>query len=113
VPGFPLTIVTRVSCFHQAPATIPPTPSKVTILGQFVATPASQIAVVGCPFATATPQPCVTIRWTMMSVKVSVQAQPLLLMPPPDTGPAPGICIGPAPQGTAMMIVNQSKVILT
>jgi hypothetical protein len=111
VPGFPLTIGTRLTCFHQAPATIAPTPVPVTILGQFVATPANQIGVIGCLFAPGgVASPCVTIKWSQPSLTVTVQAQPLLLMPPPDTGIAPGVCIAAAPQGAAMMKLNQAKV---
>jgi hypothetical protein len=110
MPGFPLTVGSALACFHQAPATIAPTPRPVTILGQPVATPLEQIAVVGCPFSPGAPSPCVTIKWTGISAKVTVQTQPLLLMPPPDTGPGPGVCIGPAPQGVAVMRTNQAKV---
>lgn len=114
MPGFPLTIGTRLTCFHQAPATIAPTPVPVTILGQFVATPANQIGVIGCPFPpppATPPSPCLTIKWLQPSVKVTVQAQPLLLMPPPYTGIAPGACIAAAgPQGAATTKLNQAKV---
>lgn len=111
MPGFPLTIGTRLTCFHQAPATIAPTPVPVSILAQPVATASSQIGVIGCLFMPGgVASPCVTIKWSQPSVKVTVQTQPLLLMPPPDTGVAPGVCIAAAPQGAAMMKVNQAKV---
>jgi hypothetical protein len=111
MPGFPLTIGSSLACFHQAPATIAPTPRPVTILGQPVATPLEQIGVIGCPFPPGgPPSPCVTIKWTGLSTKVSVQAQPLLLMPPPNTGAGPGACIGPAPQGVPTVKANQPKV---
>lgn len=112
MPGFPLTVTTGLSCFHQAPALIPPTQTAVTILGQPVATAAAQIGVAGCLFTTAAPQPCVTIRWSMMSAKVTVQGQPLLVMPPPNAGPAPGVCLGPAPQGVPVVKTNQPKVLV-
>jgi hypothetical protein len=111
VPGFPLTIGSALACFHQAPATIAPAPSPVTILGQPVATPLNQIGVIGCLFNVGgAASPCATIKWTGLSTKVTVQTQPLLLMPPPDTGPAPGICIGPAPQGVPVTRTNQTTV---
>jgi hypothetical protein len=113
VPGFPLTVTTALSCFHQAPALIPPTQTAVAVLGQPVATATAQIGVVGCVFATAAPQPCVTIRWSMFSTKVTAQGQPLLLMPPPGAGPAPGVCLGPAPQGIPVVKTNQMKVLVT
>jgi hypothetical protein len=114
MPGFPLTIGTRLTCFHQAPATIAPKPVQVTILGQPVATPLNQIGVIGCPFPPGgPPSPCLTIKWSMPAVKVTVQGQPLLLMPAPNTGLAPGVCIAAAPQGAAMTKLNQSKVLAT
>ena len=51
MPGFPLTVTTSLSCFHQAPATIPPSQQAVSIMGGLVATMSGQIAVAGCPFA--------------------------------------------------------------
>jgi hypothetical protein len=110
-PGFPLTINSVLSCFHQFPAKIAPKPAPVTILGQPVATPLAQIGVIGCLFAPGgVASPCVTIKWTGLATKVSVQAQPLLLMPPPFIGPGPGVCIGPAPQGVPTLKGNQAKV---
>ncbi len=103
-----------MTCFHVAQAKIPPTPKPVTILGQPVLTPLDQIAVLLCPFPpTGTPSPCLTIKWSGLATKVTVQAQPLLLMPPPNTGPAPGVGIGAGPQGPAIMGFNQPKVLAT
>ena len=111
MPGAPLTVGTSLVCLHQAPALLPPTP-VVSVLGQPVVTAAAQIGVVGCTFAPGgVAQPCLTIRWSMPSTKVTVQGQPLLLMPPPGTGPAPGVCLGPAPQGVPQVKVNQAKVV--
>jgi len=114
MPGFPLTIGTAMTCFHAAAAKIPPKPKPVNILGQSVLTPLDVIGVVLCPFPPGgPPSPCVTIKWTGLSTKVTVQAQPLLLMPPPNSGLAPGVCVGPAPQGAPIMGVNQPKVLAT
>ena len=113
MPGFPLTVMTGLSCFHQAPAQLPPTQRAMTVLGQSVVTAAAQIPVTGCPFATSNPQPCVTIRWAMFSSKVTASGQPLLIMPPPGTGTAPGVGLGPAPQGAAVVTANQLKVLVT
>jgi hypothetical protein len=111
MPGFPLTVGTSMSCFHQAPAAAPPVQTAVTILAQPVATALSQFAVAGCPFApSGAPQPCVTITWSSVATKVTVQAQPVLLMPPPGTGLGPGTCIGAGPQGTPTVKANQVKV---
>ena len=117
MPGFPLTIATSSSCFHQAPAVIAPTQTAVLILGQPVATVGGQIMVAGCPFTTPVPkpQPCITIRWTMVSAKVLVQGKPILIMPPPGSGIGPGICQSPEqiPQGPPTVKNNQRKVLVT
>lgn len=111
MPGFPMTVGSTLSCFHQAPAPLAPTQQAVLIAGQPAITATAQIAVIGCLFNVGgAPQPCATIRWPSVSAKVSVQGQPLLLMPPPGTGPSPGICLGPAPQGAAIMKANQVQV---
>jgi hypothetical protein len=114
MPGFPVTTGATLTCFHQAPAALAPAQQAVLILGRPVATAAGQIGVIGCLFAPGgVAQPCLTIRWPSVSAKVTVQGQPLLLMPPPGTGPSPGICLGPAPQGTAVMKVDQTVVTAT
>ena len=111
MPGFPLTVTTSLSCFHQAPATVPPSQQAVSIMGGLVATMSGQIAVAGCPFAPGgVAQPCVTIKWSQPSTKVTIMGQPLLLMPPPDAGIAPGVCLAAAPQGAATVKANQAKV---
>jgi hypothetical protein len=48
----------------------------------------------------------------MPSVKVMVQGKPLIVMPPPGSGPAPGICQSAeqVPQGAPVMMMNQNKV---
>lgn len=116
MPGFPLTMGTAMTCFHAATAKIPPTPKPVTILGQPVLTPLDVIGVVLCPFPpppATPPSPCLTIKWTGLATKVTMQGQALLLMPPPNSGPAPGVGIGAGPQGAAIMGVNQPKVFAT
>lgn len=110
MPGLPITVLTSLSCLHQAPAQIPKTQTKVMVSGELLATLPAQIAVIGCTFNPGAPQPCLNIRWTMMSTKVLVQGQALLLMTPPGVGLAPGVCLGPAPQGTPTVKKNQVKV---
>jgi hypothetical protein len=111
MPGFPMTVGSTLSCFHQAPAPLAPTQQAVLVAGQPVVTATAQIGVIGCLFNVGgVAQPCATIRWPSVSTKVLVQGQALLLMPPPGTGPSPGICLGPAPQGAAIMKANQVQV---
>jgi hypothetical protein len=113
MPGFPLTAASVLCCLHQAPTKTAVTQQAVTILGQPATTVVSPINVIGCPFAPSAPQPCLTVLWEMASAKVTVQGQPLRLMPPPGAGPGPGKCLGPAPQGIPDMKSNQTKVIVT
>lgn len=116
MPGFPLTLSTVASCFHQGPAAILPDQTAVTILGGLVATASGQITVLGCPF-TVGPKysPCVTVRWILTSTKVTVQGKPLILMPPPGSGIGPGIgqSAEQVPQGPATIKTNQVKVFVT
>jgi len=114
MPGFPLTGTTVLTCVHQAPALLTASQAAVSVLGAPVLTASAQIGVVGCLFAPGgVAQPCTQIRWTGVATKVMVQGKPLLLMPPPGTGPGPGVCLGPAPQGTADMKSVPMKVTAT
>jgi hypothetical protein len=89
----------------------------VLFLGQPVATAGGQIMVTGCPFTVPAPkpQPCITIRWSMLSAKVLVQGKPILLKPPPGSGIGPGICQSAEqiPQGPPTVKNNQRKVLVT
>jgi hypothetical protein len=117
MPGYPLTVSTVGSCLHQGTATVISDQTAVTILGGLAATASSQITVLGCPFTTPVPkyQPCVIIKWSMTSTKVTVQGKPLILMPPPGTGIGPGIgqSAEQIPQGPATIKTNQIKVFVT
>jgi hypothetical protein len=117
MPGFPLTVAANLSCFHQAPTVIGSLQAAVAILGQPVATAGGTIGVTACPFTlpNGTWQPCITIRWAMISSKVLVQGKPLLVMPPPGTGVGPGICQSAmqVPQGVPTLKANQMKVFVT
>ena len=115
MPGFPMTVAAVASCSHQGHATIAPDQTAVTIQGTLAATSASLITVVGCPFTPVAYHPCVTIRWLMPSTKVTAQGKPLILMPPPGAGVAPGLGMAAdqAPQGPPTVMTNQLNVLLT
>jgi hypothetical protein len=112
MPGFLMHANATCKCTHMAPATIVPTQSRVLVGGMPVATMSSQIAVLGCPFTTPVPkpQPCITIKWQMPSVRVLVMGQPAMLLPSP--GPGPGLCLSAEqlPQGPPMAAA-QARVI--
>jgi len=111
VPGFLLHFGAGVSCPHQAPAMAPPAQPRVFVLGQAVATTASQYLVAGCPFVIALkPSPCLRMQWMVPASRVLVAGMPALVVPGP--GPAPGLCFSPdqIPQGPPMISAVQARV---
>jgi hypothetical protein len=115
MPGLVLHVGAQVSCLHQIPATIPPTP-RVFVSTMAVATAPSLPVAPGCPFqvpvgATTKPQPCTTIKWANVSARVRVFGQPLLLQAPPGPGVGNGGCLSVAiPNGPANVKAMQTRV---
>ena len=102
MPGLFLHTGALVQCPHLAPAMIAPAQTKVLVSGQPVATANAKITVAGCtnpPPPATPPSPCVTITWQLLSTRVKVGGQAVLLQPGPGTGP--GLCQNPSqvPQG--------------
>ena len=115
MPGLMLHTGAGMQCTHAAPATIAPAQTRVLVMGQPVAVLSAQITVAGCPFqipiGTGTkPQPCVLVKWTMVSARVKVMGQPVLLQAAP--GPGAGICQSAEqiPQGPPVVTVLQTRV---
>lgn len=114
MPGLVLQAKAGCQCAHAAPAKITPAQSRVLVSGQPVVTMASQITVTGCPFQAGTkPQPCVTIRWSMASLRVLVGGVPAMLLPAPGPGPAVCLSAEQLPQGPPMLSAVQPRVIAT
>ena len=115
MPGFVLHSNAVVQCTHGIPAQIPPVQPRVLVSGQPVATTASGLLVAGCPFTIPgpKPQPCVTIKWLLPSVRVLVMGQPALLQP--ALGVGPGLCLSAEqiPNGPPMVSAVQPRVIAT
>ena len=115
MPGLLMHANAVCQCTHAAPATIVPTQARALVSGQPVATMTSQIMVAGCPFTLPLPkpQPCITIKWLMPSVRVLVLGQPAMLVPAP--GPGPGLCQSAEqiPQGPPIVSAVQLRVIAT
>jgi hypothetical protein len=113
MPGFLLHVNAAMQCTHLAKATVAPSQIRVLVGGQPVATMASLIGVVGCPFTVPgpKPQPCVTVKWAMPSARFVIDGQPAALAPAP--GPGPGGCQSAeqVPQGPAVVGMVQSRVI--
>jgi uncharacterized Zn-binding protein involved in type VI secretion len=116
MPGFLLHVNAVMQCPHMAPATTAPAQPRVLVNGQPVAIASNLITVAGCVFTTPVPkpQPCVTIKWLMLSTRVLVNGQPVLLQPSP-TGSGSGLCQSAEqiPQGPPMIGMVQTRVIGT
>src|SRR2546421_969238 len=118
MPGLMLHTGATMQCTHAAPATIAPAQTRVLVSGQPVAVLSAQITVAGCPFqipvgAGTKPQPCVLVKWTMVSTRVLVMGQPAALVPPPGPGTGPGLCqsVEQIPQGPPIVSVVQARVL--
>lgn len=114
MPGFLLHANVGMQCFHAAPAATAPT-NTVLVSGQSVATLSNLITVAGCPFqvpvgAGTKPQPCATIKWSMIATRVFVNGQAALLQAGPGVGA--GVCQSAEqiPQGAPQISAMQSRV---
>jgi len=115
MPGYLLHVNATAQCTHLAPVAIAPAQTRVLVSAQPVATVNSALTVAGCPFqiplpAGPKPQPCVRVQWSMVSTRVLVMGQPVLLQPSPGTGP--GICQSAEqiPQGPPNVNTVQMRV---
>ncbi|HWW59829.1 MAG TPA: hypothetical protein VN181_00550 [Thermoanaerobaculia bacterium] len=80
MPGPLVTVSTTVMCAHAGTAK-PTVPNpRVTVNGQPTVAMTSPYVIAGCPFTTASPQPCVTAQFTMAATRVQSNGQPLLLV---------------------------------
>lgn len=106
MPGPILHMGAIVLCTHGGQA-VPTVPSPVVLLsGMPAATVAAPYVVAGCAFVPpAGNGPCVTGQWTVGTVRVVSQGQPLVIMSGVST------CI---PTGTPLLPVTaQTRVIAT
>jgi len=111
MPGFFLHASAVMTCTHFAPVRIVPTQTRVTVSSQFVATASSALTVTGCPFTVPgpKPQPCVTVKWILLSNRVLVNGEAVLLQATPGTGA--GICQSAEqiPQGPPNVTTMQQR----
>lgn len=99
---------TTMMCPHGGQVLQIPSQSKVLANEQPVLLPTDAMTVAGCPFVIGiVPHPCVTVQWTAVATKSTVQQQAPLL------ATSVGLCQGPdgAPQGTVIMTGFQTKVL--
>lgn len=67
-------------CAHGGQATPTMPNPRVLVSGQPTVTMAAPWVVAGCPFATASPQPCLTGTYMTAATRVTSLGQPLLLL---------------------------------
>ena len=96
MPGFVVHAGATILCAHGGQAQPTVTIPRVTVSGMPVVTQAAPHSVVGCPFATPTPQPCLTANWTVAALRVKALGAPILIQS------SQAVC---APNGTPVSIV--------
>jgi hypothetical protein len=80
MPGPLVTALTQAQCVHMGRATATVPNPRVTVNGQPTVAITSPYVIAGCPFTTASPQPCVTAQFTTAATRVQSGGQPLLLV---------------------------------
>ncbi|CAB3803383.1 hypothetical protein LMG28688_05774 [Paraburkholderia caffeinitolerans] len=107
MPGFLVHVGATVTCSHggQAQPTVPN--PRVMVMGQPTVTIAGPYTVAGCalPPPPSGNGPCVTGQWTVGTVRVTSNGQPLVILS------SVGLC---APSGTPLIIAaTQTRVTAT
>jgi hypothetical protein len=98
-----LTVASTLMCPHGG--TVMATPGATqAVVDAPILRASDTFTIVGCPFATASPQPCLTVQWVSTGTKVKHGGDFVL------TEASVGLCIGPAPQGTVVVAATQGKV---
>ena len=115
MPGFLLHTAAVVNCTHGILAQIPPAQTRVLVGGLPVATLATKMTVMGCPFTIPgpKPQPCVSIQWLVPAVRVTVMGQPALVQQAPGPGAALCLSAEKIPNGPPIVGWMQARVIAT
>jgi hypothetical protein len=118
MPGFLLHKLASAQCPHQALVNITPTQTRVTVSTQFVATASSALTVAGCLFQVpipappgTKPQPCVRVQWALMSARVRVNFEAVLLQPSLGSGPGSCLSVEQIPAGPPTVSAMQQRVI--
>jgi uncharacterized Zn-binding protein involved in type VI secretion len=93
MPGPFVDVTSELLCPHGGKVQIVSTNLRVTVGGASVATLGDTYTVSGCPFVTpaGTPQPCVSVAWTVGATRVKIMGQPALV------ASAVGLCQGNVP----------------
>ena len=96
MPGYVLHAGATILCAHGGQAQPTVTIPRVSVSGMPIVTQAAPHSVVGCPFTTASPQPCLTASWTVAALRVKSLGVPILLQD------SQAVC---APNGTPVSTV--------
>jgi hypothetical protein len=105
MPGPLFTAAAVATCPHGGPVLTVSSNARVTVMAMPVVTIADMSTVPGCPLKTLVPPqpPCMKVQWTP-SARVKVMGLPAAIAVPP------GMCLGSAAPGPAIIITVQPRV---
>ncbi len=110
MPGPILHVGAVGMCPHAGQMTIIAT-NRVLLGGQPAATISDTFLIAGCPFnlGPGGPHPCVTVRWLVPAMRVTISGQPAVTMT------SVGLCLAPdqVPQGPPMITSAQPRASAT
>lgn len=100
-----LTQASTVICPHGGQATLLTSNVEAKVDGAYMLLITDQHPIVGCPFFTTVPSPCVRIQWVTAAAQTNLRGIPVLLQT------SVGLClnVAQAPQGTAVVVQTQQK----
>lgn len=104
---FVLTTRATIACPHGGSVTVEPTATRVMVDGDLPLRLGDVGTVASCPFTAGnTPSPCLRVRWSKPSARVSVEGAKVL------AHDSIGLCLSSAnvPQGTASISGFQTRV---
>jgi hypothetical protein len=102
VSGF-LTTASTLQCPHGGTVSVISTNEQVQTADGYILRSTDVFTIAGCPFTTATPQPCVTVEWVLTALQSQVLSEFNL------TEDSVGLCMSAVPQGTVMVAQTQSE----
>lgn len=99
-----LTTASTLKCPHGGSVTAAPMAIKAKA-GAVILTANDTFSIAGCTFSPGgVSQPCISVQWIVTAQKVSHGGGLAL------TESSVGMCLGPAPQGTVIVVATQQKV---
>jgi len=101
VSGF-LTTASTLQCPHGGTVTVISTNTQVQTADGYILRSSDVFTIAGCPFATPTPQPCVSVEWVLTALQSQVLSEFNL------TEDSVGLCVGGGPPGPVQVTQTQS-----